>query len=231
MFWYIAIPLIVFAVYLAVLSRRLDQKKYANAQEDASLHNKRASLKEYEESLSKKKKALDAQEQKIAADLQTLQKLKVTLNKKAKELHEKELHLQEGAFQYFLDFVTDSVLTRDYLLDTPAFQALVDPEFTIKRYSISIRNMESEIWIESPFDVSAILEDNSGRYHTTLHHCDCHFFHTFQHPCTHMVRLALEVGGAMCFAPSDEDPGSVKHAKYTPWGNKVWTPIQKKPSL
>lgn len=163
----------------------------------------------------------------LAHEREMLNSERRLLSQRKKQLDEREQYLSEGAYQIFLDYVTDSVLTREYLLMTPAFLALVDPDYSNERYSRSLRDMEASIWVEEPFDISAVIRDESGRYHTTLHHCDCNFYQRFHHPCTHMIRLALEVGGAMCFAPSSESPSEVKHSKYSPWGNKVWIPIKK----
>ena len=158
---------------------------------------------------------------------EALDREKKLLAHRKKQLDEKERYLSDGAYQIFLDYVIDSTLTREYLLMTPAFQKLIDPDYSEKRYSRSLRDMEASISIEAPFDVTAIVRDTTGRYHTTLHRCDCDFYQRFHHPCTHMIRLALEVGGAMCFAPSDESPDQIKHAKYSPFGNKIWIPIKR----
>ena len=193
-----------------------------------------ARLFAFEAELQRKSTELNLQSNSITTTLQSLSECRADLNRQQKQLHErsqkldqKEAYLSEGAYQLFVDYVSDSVITRDYLLMTPAFQILVNPDYSDERYSRSLRDMESSIWIEPPFDASAIVSDSTGRYHTTLYRCDCDFFQRFHHPCTHMVRLALEVGGAMCFAPSDKSPSEIKHAKYSPWGNKIWIPIKK----
>lgn len=111
------------------------------------------------------------------------------------EQHERDLTLRESKINdlvrsRMIDTVRN-IARRDYLSQTPAFQAVLSDFDDSRLFSALSQSFK----ITSPFDISARIAGKSGKvYDVTLHSCTCEDFSFRGQPCKHMSRLAVEVG-------------------------------------